>query len=280
MRDKLISRDDIRTVHPIFRGKNGDKNINRIVKISGLHIVNDIYDKSKHLTGVDFCSDLLDKLDIKRTVINREILEGLNNQPFVTVSNHPYGHLDGIALIEAVGSHSESFKLMVNHILGLIDTMEDNFIVVNPHNKNASTTLNGVRSCARHVLSGNSLGLFPAGAVSYLNFRSGKPMIIDRDWQLSVIKLIRKVNVPVIPIHISGRNTIPFYLLRLFGYRARDLRLCHELKNKGGKEIVITVGEPILPEIITDFEDDVKLGEYLKEQTYSLSDENIRIKTE
>lgn len=54
MKDKLISYDEIRKIHPIFRGKHGDYLFKLIMKISGLDHVNEIYDKSKHLTGPAF----------------------------------------------------------------------------------------------------------------------------------------------------------------------------------------------------------------------------------
>jgi putative hemolysin len=271
MKDKLISREDIRTLHPVFRGKYGDPLIDAGAKLSGIQNANDIYDRSKHLTGISFCRDLLDKLEIRRVVKNPEVLEQYKNKPFITVSNHPYGHIDGIALLEAVGSYSGRFRVMVNHILGLIDTLKDNFIIVNPHQKQVNVTLNGVRQCLQHLKEGNPLGFFPSGAVSYISFKHRRFGIMDREWQLSVLKLIRRAGVPVIPIHISGRNSIPFYLSRVLGWKTRTLLLCHELKNKEGKEIVITVGNPILPEFMQIIRDDAKLGEYLKQQTYGLA---------
>ena len=104
MKDKLISYDEIRKIHPIFRGKHGDYLFKLIMKISGLDHVNEIYDKSKHLTGPAFCKDVLDKLGIQRILRNVEVLDKYNDKPFITVSNHAYGHIDGIAAIEVVGS--------------------------------------------------------------------------------------------------------------------------------------------------------------------------------
>lgn len=271
MKDKLVSREDIRILHPVFQGKYGRILIDVGVKLSGVNNANDVYDRSKHLTGVSFCRDLLDNLKIRRIIRNSGILEKYKNQPFITVSNHPYGHIDGIALMEAVGSYSDQFKLLVNYILGLIDTLEDNFIIVNPHKKRAHTTLNGLKQCLEHVRTGKSLGFFPSGAVSYISFKNRRFTILDRAWRLSVVKLIRKAGVPVIPVHISGRNSMPFYFSRVFGWRVRDLLLCHELKNKEGQEIVITVGDAILPESIQIIPDDTKLGEYLKQRTYGLA---------
>lgn len=272
MKDKLIGHEDLRKLHPVFRGKHGDKIIDLGIKLSGLNYANRVYENSKHLTGPAFCKDALDKLGITRTVINAEILDAHKDEAFITVSNHPYGHVDGISVIETVASRAPQYKMMVNVILGLVDTMSENFIVVNPNGIGGkkSITLNGIKECIDHIKSGKPLGFFPSGAVSNMHFRKGKFEIEDREWQPSIIKLIQKVKKPVIPIHISGENSFSFYASKVFGWQARNLRLCHELYNKNGKEIVLTVGEPILPHELTKFPNPIDLGEYLKARTYAL----------
>ncbi|MPN15648.1 hypothetical protein SDC9_162982 [bioreactor metagenome] len=243
------------------------------IKIAALDVPNEIYNRSKHLTGPDFCKDVLDKLEITRKVRNAEILKEFKDRPFITVSNHPYGHIDGIAAIETVGSRVPNYKMMVNIILGLIDTMAENFITVNPmkYGDKNSITFAGIKESIAHVKNGHPLGFFAAGAVSNLIFKKGKIVIEDREWQPSVTKIIQKVKVPVIPMHISGNSSLLFYMSRIFGYQVRTLRLCHELYNKKGKEMVLTFGNPIMPDKIKSFKDDITdLAQYLKEETYAL----------
>jgi len=79
MKDILVSRDDIRKLHPVFRGKYGDKIIDFGLKISALHVPNEIYNRSKHLSGPAFCKDVLDKLGIKRTIRYADILDEFKN---------------------------------------------------------------------------------------------------------------------------------------------------------------------------------------------------------
>ncbi|MDD2476691.1 MAG: hypothetical protein PHI32_12375 [Dysgonamonadaceae bacterium] len=274
MKDKLITLEDVRKVHSIFRGKNGTFLAKKGLKLSGLDNVNSVYDYSKHLTGLDFCTHLLDGLEIKRSVRNGEILEKYKDQPFITVSNHAYGHVDGIAKIELLGSYQPKFKMMVNFILGMIDTMSEQFITVNPYDPdvfNRVSSLSGIKECIAHLQKGNPLGLFPAGAISNLIRSNGKWVIEDRDWQPSVLKLIKFAEVPIIPIHISGRNSSLFYLLGLVDWRLRNLRLGHELYNKKGKEMIFTVGEPITLQEQSKHSDLESFGSYLKTKTYELS---------
>ncbi|MGI6046603.1 MAG: 1-acyl-sn-glycerol-3-phosphate acyltransferase [Petrimonas sp.] len=274
MKERLISDDDVRKFHPIFRGKNGDKYIKWGMKMSGLVNACEVYDKSKHLTGVAFTTDLLDKLELKRTVVNDHVLEQFKDKPFIVVANHPNGHVDGIALIETVASRVKNFKVMVNFILGLVDTMDENFIKVNPY-KHTDTmkhvSLSGIKECIAHIRKGNPMGFFPAGSVSRLKFRKGKFVIHDRHWQPSVIKLIQKAKVPVIPLHIDSRNRILFYATRFLSWQLQSFVLCHELYNKKGKEMTLTFGEPIMSDVIKSFKDIDKLADFLRDKTYALA---------
>lgn len=273
MKDKLIALEDVRKVHPIFRGKYGDFLAKKGLKISGLENVNSVYDYSKHLTGIDFCTHLLDGIGLKRVVKNERILDKYKDEPFITVSNHAYGHVDGIASIELVGSHQPTFKMMVNFVLGMIDTLSEQFITVNPYDPdvfNKVSSLSGIKECLSHLKDGNPLGLFPAGAISNLVKNDGRWKIEDRDWQPSVLKLIKSAKVPIIPIHISGRNSNFFYLLGLIDWRLRNLRLGHELYNKKDKEMVFTIGEPITLEKQSSYSDLELFGRFLKAKTYGL----------
>lgn len=273
MKEKLVSRDDLRGIHPIFQGKFGDRIIDLGMKIAAMNVPNEIYDRSKHLTGPAFCKDVLDKLGIKRTLRNEEILNDFHDRPFIIVSNHPYGHIDGIAIIETLGSRFPNYRMMVNSFLGLIDTMDENFIKVTPTRNSGvkKATFSGIRESIAHVREGHPLGFFPAGAVSNLYIKKGKLVIEDREWQPPALKIIRKINLPVIPLHISGNNSLSFYLSRIFGWQVRNLRLCHELYNKEGHEMVLTFGSPISPNKISHFGEDIAaLGKFLKGITYEL----------
>jgi putative hemolysin len=275
MKEKLISRSDFKGLHPLLEGKRGDKIIDLGMKLAGLHHANAIYDRSKHLTGPAFCKDVLDKLGVIRVPRNVKVLEQLRGEPFITISNHPYGHIDGIALIEQVGGHVPNFKVMVNFILGLIDTMAENFITVDPTKgkEKSSTTTAGMRECIAHLRSGNPMGFFPSGAVSNLYFRKRKFIIEDRPWQEAILKIIRKAHVPVIPIHISGYNSLSFYLSRALGWQVRTMRLCHELHNKWGKEMVLSFGDPITPQQVKVFGKDTgRLEDFLRRTTYALGE--------
>lgn len=275
MKEKLISNEEVRGLHPIFRGRFGDKLIKLALKITGLAKVNRIYDTSKHLEGVDFCRNLLDDVGVKIVPENIEVLDQFKDQAFITVSNHAYGHIDGIIAIDLIGRVRADFKMMVNFMLGMIDTMAMHFITVNPYSSGKlaeKSSLEGVKQCIEHLKGGHPLGFFPAGAVS--KTENLKLDVEDREWQESVIKLIRKAKVPVVPMYFTGKNSWVFNVLDLIDWRLRSLRLGHEVYNKKGKTIYVRFGEPIMPEEIQQYKDTKELGQFLKDKTYALAQKN------
>ena len=274
MKEILISDDEIKQFHPLFRGKHGPKAIKLIRKIAGLDIACRLYDKSKHLKGIEFTTDLLNNLGIKRTVINDAVLNEFKDKPFIVVANHPNGHVDGISLIETVGSRVNNFKVMVNYLLGIIDTMDENFIKVNPYTDsiNKHVSVSGIKESISHMQSGNPMGFFPAGSVSRLKFKNGRFVLHDRDWQESVVKLIQRAKLPVIPVYIDSRNSYGFYATRLIHWSLQTLALCHQFENKEGKEIRLIFGKPIVPEKIKEFKNIKQLASFLRQKTYDLAE--------
>jgi len=270
MKEKLISKDEIKALHPIFRGRFGNLLLKVLFSISGLNKVNGIYDGSKHYSGLPFVTDMLDRLDITRDIDNYEVLEQFEGKPFITVSNHPYGHIDGIIVIDTVAKKRPDYKVMVNWLLNKIDTMEDFFIGVNPYSGNkmaeVKSSLSGVKECLAHLKDGHPLGLFPAGGVSnnYLTKTE------DCEWKTPVLKLIKKSRVPVIPLYISGNNSWIYRSLGVIYWKIRVIRLLHEVTNKRGKTVHVRFGKPIMPEELDKFTDIKEFGEFLKQQTYAL----------
>jgi len=274
MREKLISKDDLRKIHPIFRGRFGEILIKMVFSFTGVNKVNGVYDGSKHKTGEAFTSDLLDRQNIIRIVENYEVLDFFKDQAFITVTNHPYGHIDGITIISVIAAKRKDYKLMANWMLTRIDTMEDHFIGVNPYSKDTKmstlkSSLGGVKQCLEHIKEGHPLGFFPAGGVSNCHLTYTK----DREWQAPVIKLIKKAKMPVIPVFISGNNSWLYRFLGIINWRVRMFRLMHEVTNKKGKKIYIRFGKPITVEEQSQFEDIKAFGEFLKKKTYELQKE-------
>lgn len=272
MKEKLIDKNEIRNKSAFLRGPIGNFLLNIGMSFTGMNKVNQIYDDSKQYEGVAFCHHLLQNIGVKVVIENLDVLDQFKDQPFITVSNHPYGHIDGIMAIDVIGAKRPDYKMMVNFILGMIDTMAMHFIVVNPYQSGKlaeRSSLEGVKQCIEHLKQGHPVGFFPAGAVS--KTQNLKLEVKDREWQAPVIKLIKKAKVPVIPMYFSGKNSSFFNFLDLVSWRLRSLRLGHEVYNKRGKTVYLRLGQPITVEEQTKYSNIAEFGEFLKSRTYALA---------
>ena len=265
----VLDYDDIRKMVPFFDGKK--RLVNFLLKFLSVDKVNWIHDHNCDTPGVPFTAGLLKDLNIKLRIDNEERLDNLPEGSFITVSNHPLGALDGIALIKIVGERRPKFKVMVNMVLNYISAMRPNFIAVDAlassDPKKKAVAMQGIKAAMMQVRSGEPMGFFPAGAVSKLN-RSLH--IEDREWQPTIIRLIKQMKVPVVPIYFHTRNSWWFTFLGMVSWQLRTLRLPAEVFRKKNATMHISIGETISVEEIEKFDDLKLLGEYLKQKTFAM----------
>lgn len=267
----VLNYDDMRKMVPFFNGK--PKLVNKLLRWFGLEEVNQIHRRNGHDIGVKFATNLVEEeFKFKLTIENEDILKSIGNQPFITVSNHPFGAMDGIILLHLVGKYHPDYMVMVNMFLNHIEAMRPAFIAVDPNHSDdpekRNATMAGIRQAMKHVKSGHPLGFFPAGAVSKIN---NHLRIRDRQWQPSVIRLIQQLKVPVIPIYFHGHNSTFFNILGLIDWRLRTLRLPTEVLRRRGKAVKVTVGNPISVEEQQQYPTTEAFGEFLKSSTYALA---------
>ena len=265
----VLDYDDIRKMVPFFDGKK--RLVNFLLKFLSVDKVNRIHDHNCDTPGVPFTAGLLNDLNIKLRIDNEERLDNLPEGSFITVSNHPLGALDGIALIKIVGERRPKFKVMVNMVLNYISAMRPNFIAVDAlassDPKKKAVSMQGIKAAMMQVRSGEPMGFFPAGAVSKLNRNLH---IEDREWQPTIIRLIKQMKVPVVPIYFHTRNSWWFTFLGMVSWQLRTLRLPAEVFRKKNATMHISIGETISVEEIEKFDDMKLLGEYLKQKTFAM----------
>ena len=267
----LISLNELERATPLFRGKCGNALCRGLMHILAIDKVNDLYRRNSIVNGPDFARAVLKDIGVEYEVLNPEVLKNLPDGPFITISNHPYGHLDGVILVDLFGHIRPDFKVMVNKFLGRIRTLDENFICVTPVGEErispTKDSIQGIKDAVAHIRTGGALGLFPSGAVSDLNLKDRS--IRDREWQEPVIRLIRKMNVPIVPVHFLDRNSNFYYSLGLIDWKVRLLRLVSEVFNKKGKQTRVAIGEIISSEEQAVFTDIREFGDYLRNKVYN-----------
>jgi putative hemolysin len=272
LKTKVVEEKDLETVSPVFKGKRGHKLARFLMHLFDIDKINKVYENSCNYTGADFSERLLSDLGVEYMVGHPENLDLLPEGAFITVSNHPYGGLDGIMLIDLMVRIRPDYKLMVNKFLSLIKTMEGNFITVTPktamNNITATTSLKGIRETLTRLQDGHPVGFFPSGAVS--NFEPKKRWVSDREWQESVLKMIHAAKVPIVPIRFFNQNSWFFYFLGLIDWKIRAIRMPHEVFNKQKQNPRIGIGKIISVEEQAAFPDSKSLGLFLRDSVYNM----------
>ncbi len=269
---KVVEPKDLEPLSFLFRGKGGHRRAEKIIGFLAIDKVNQVYANSGAYTGADFTSRLLEDVGVSYVVGNAESLRKLPDGAFITISNHPYGGLDGIMTIDLMARLRPDYKFMVNRMLSLIKTLNGNFISVVPAgNKKRgikAESIRGVRETISHLRGGHPIGFFPSGAVSDFSLREMR--IRDRRWQESILHLIHSAKVPVLPLRFFDRNSAFFYFLGLINWRVRLLRLPSEVFNKRGRIERIGAGEIISAEELSLYPDPASLGTFLRKKVYEM----------
>lgn len=271
IRPDVLNYDDIRAMAPALDGH--PRLVNWLLHMLSVDKVNAVHAKCCDTPGPEFVRRLLlEEFKIKLRIDGQEVLDNLPDGAFITVSNHPFGALDGIALIYLITRYRPEYKVMVNMILNKISAMRPNFIAVDQSASSdpakRAVSVAGIRTALRQLKEGHPVGFFPAGAMSKTTLHDG---LQDRPWQPSILQIIHRAKVPVIPIYFHGSNSWWFNILGHICWPARSLRLPAEVFRKVGTEMHISVGLPISPEDqAAHGSTPEELGAYLRERTYDL----------
>lgn len=240
-----------------------------IMDILGISDVNEVFDKYEQLKGVDFIDAVLDEFQVEFDYYEEELKRIPKEGPFITVSNHPLGGIDGIILIKLISQVRPDYKVMANFLLQKIEPLKDYFMPVNPfENKDLKSSFAGIKESMEHVRNGHGLGIFPAGEVSTYKFEDRR--IEDKAWEEGAMKMIKKLEVPVVPVYFKARNSAFFYLLAALHPSLRTARLPSELKHQRNKSIRIRIGRQIPVKEQQGYPDLNHYTAFLRQHTYLL----------
>lgn len=272
VRPDVINFDDVAKAVPKLASH--PKLVNWALRFLAIDKVNYVHGKHCNNLGVDFARALAEEeYKWKLTLDNYDVLQQFKTRPFITVSNHPIGSYDGIILLYLVGKVRPDYKVMVNLFLNHLQAMRPGFIAVDPQKtddpEKRKITLHGMREAIKHVKEGHPLGFFPAGAISNVDWKLD---ISDRPWQEVVIRLIRQLQVPVIPIYFHCKNSTFCNILARIDWRLRTMRLPRELFASYNKEVRVSFGQPISVERQNECATLQDLGDFLRAKTYELKD--------
>jgi len=241
-----------------------------LMKILNISTLNKIYDKNKHLSDLEFINALLEDFEIKFDIPEEDLRRIPKKGPFITISNHPLGGIDGILLLKLLLEHRPDFKIIANFLLHRIEPMKPYVMPVNPFDdkKDIKSSFGGFKAALKHLKEGYPLGIFPAGEVS--TYRDGR-LIVDKPWEEAVMKLIKRSQVPVVPIYFHAKNSKLFYRMAKINDTLRTAKLPSELLTQKERLIKVRIGNPISIKDQKEHESLDDFTNFLRRKTYMLA---------
>ncbi len=246
-----------------------------LMKVTRISSINTFYDSVKHLDAQEYAQAILEHYEIDYEIPQEDFKRLPKEGPYITISNHPLGAIDGIILFKLLLGQRSDYKVMTNFLLQRMVPIEPHIIPVNPfeNRKDVKSSIAGFKSALQHLKAGHPLGIFPAGEVS--THKEGK-LIVDKPWEEAALKLIRKAEVPVVPIYFHARNSKLFYRLAKISDVFRTAKIPSEVYTQRNRPIKVRIGQPISVKAQQEQETLDDFSDLLRKKTYILSNAYAR----
>ena len=241
-----------------------------LMKILRISAINKIYDKNKNKSDLEFLNGVLNDCKIEFEIPEEDLKRIPKDGPFITISNHPLGGIDGVLLLKLLIEKRADYKIIANFLLHRIEPLKPYIMPVNPFEtrKDAKSSVAGIKSALIHLREGKPLGIFPAGEVS--TYRDGK-LMVDKPWEDGAVRLIKKAKVPVIPIYFHAKNSQLFYILSKISGTLRTAKLPSEVISQKNRVIKVRIGKPISVKDQEQYKDVPSFYEFIRKKTYMLA---------
>ncbi len=192
-----------------------------------------------HVRGMDFVEQVLEHFNFSYVVSDRDRENIPPAGRVIIIANHPIGSLDGLALLKLVHEVRSDVRVLANDLLMYIKPMHPCLLPVN--NMGGKSSREQLRHISSALLNEEAVIVFPAGEVS----RLGPIGVKDGKWHKGFLGIAGRAKAPVLPIHITGKNSASFYTASLLCRPLSMVMLVNEMFRQEKKQIRFTVGRII-----------------------------------
>lgn len=209
----------------------------------------DMADAIARLNGHDVMTELSRRIPVKLQI------DGLDHVPatgpVMIVGNHPSGIVDGIALYNTLMKKRSDICFFANRDAirvapGLLDLLIPVEWVEGKRSR--LKTKEALQFTTRAFNQGKAVVIFPSGGIAQFDKNN---QLREKAWLTSAISMIRKYEVPAIPLHITARNSWLYYFFHKWNDELRNITLFHEMLNKAGQTFKLKFGPAIPHEALT-----------------------------
>jgi putative hemolysin len=199
----------------------------------------DFTEQYPHLQGIEFVEQVLDYFNFSYAISDKERENIPPTGKVVIIANHPIGSLDGLALLKLIHEVRSDVRIVANDLLMSVKPLRSCLLPVR--------VLTGVNS-RQHIVQinsalerGEAIIMFPSGEVSRLSPGG----VRDGQWQQGFLKMAQRAKAPILPIHISGHNSVLFYLASMVAKPLSTLMLVGQMFHQREKQIRLKIGSII-----------------------------------
>ena len=184
------------------------------------------------------------------TLAMQVAVTGLDNIPSqgvaVVTPNHPAGIADGIAVYQALKSVRPDLAFLANRdAIRICPGFADLVIPVEwrEDERTLAKTRETLKAARAAFESERLIVIFPSGRLA----RPTPLGLWERPWQATAFALARKHGAPIIPMHVTGHNSVLYYLTWFLNREIKDMTLFREVINKRGGSYRLDIGEAFEP---------------------------------
>jgi putative hemolysin len=168
---------------------------------------------------------------------------------FLLVSNHPTGIADGIAVFDLLKTRRPDMMFFANRDAIRVNPRFVEMVIPvewREEHKSKLKARETLQVTNRAIAEEKATVLFPSGRIAF--WADGK--LNERPWKTSAVGFARKYNLPILPVHMTARNSGLFYWFAKWSTELRDMTVFHELLNKKGDIFDFTIGNLIQPDVL------------------------------
>ena len=201
--------------------------------------VNLFLDKLEDRYDLDFINALFKLLDFSYLISDKERMRIPAEGKLIIVANHPLGALDALALLKVVGEIRKDVKVVANELLLTLHNVKNLIIPIDYYSYTEKKQ--NLKLIEQSLQNEEAVIFFPAEDVSRPTVRG----VRDKRWRSGAIKMAQKLQAPILPIFISGKNSPLFYSSSVLSKEISSFMLPNEVFNKEKKNISIHIGKII-----------------------------------
>lgn len=219
------------------------------------------------LSPADCARTLLRAMQVESQVVAPGMEHVPASGPLIVVSNHPFGAVDALILLDNLLPVRADLKVLVDHDTPAFQSLEPVLV-------RGTSRAGSMRAAREHLATGGALLVFPAGEVS--GFSRDLRTVADGRWASAAAWLQRESGAGVLPAYIDG---FALDLVRLFeavhpGLRRLPLphkppRAMRSLRSNQ-RAVRLRFGGVIRAKDVEAFESLEQITRFLRAKTYAL----------